>query len=194
MARWDGEHVERLWAWLNAAAPSTKEMSPGARWETIDDFCGFANWRKTTQFGENIPDVSVLPLTPLSGDDLLCLLIEAVPLAVEHREDFVAFDRRLRRERLGDVSSWELMLQVWEKDHKKPNPYVLPKSCKLRSRVLSSAQHLALTLAVTRAEVQLKHLTAENKAAADGHPASQDLGPCSFIVLGLETRQSQWAG
>ena len=50
-ARWDGEHVERLWAWLNAAAPSTKEMSQGARWETIDDFCGFSNWRKTVQFG-----------------------------------------------------------------------------------------------------------------------------------------------
>lgn len=51
-ARFDGEHVERIWSRLNQAAPSTKEMGPGARWETLDDFCGFNNWRKITQLGE----------------------------------------------------------------------------------------------------------------------------------------------
>ncbi|KAL1947382.1 hypothetical protein VTO73DRAFT_14343 [Trametes versicolor] len=157
VARWDGEHVERLWAWLNAAAPSTKEMRPGARWETIDDFCGFANWRKTTQF----------------GDDLLRLLIEAVPTAIEHREHFAAFDRRLRQERPADVSNWEKMLRNWESDHKKPNPYVFPKTT------------------VTRADVQLRYLTAENQAETNGVAASRDLGPCNFIVLGLDIRQAQ---
>ena len=51
IARWDGEGVERLWWRLHAAAPSTKEMGRGSRWETLDDFCGFSNWRKTVQFG-----------------------------------------------------------------------------------------------------------------------------------------------
>ncbi len=120
--------MERHWAWLNAAAPSTKEMSPGARWETIDDFCGFANWRKTVQFGKSYCLCSSITSNICVGDDLLRLLIEAVPLAIEHRDDFNAFDRRLRRERPADVTSWERMLRNWENDHKKPNPYVLPKT------------------------------------------------------------------
>lgn len=37
--RIDGEGVERLWSWLNKAAPSVKEMGIFARRETIDDFC-----------------------------------------------------------------------------------------------------------------------------------------------------------
>lgn len=47
--RTDGEWVERLWSWLNRAAPSTKEMGPSARRETIDDFCLYGGWRKTVQ-------------------------------------------------------------------------------------------------------------------------------------------------
>ncbi len=48
-ARFDGEHVERLWSMLNPAAASTKEMGPGARKETLDDLCSFNNWRKTVK-------------------------------------------------------------------------------------------------------------------------------------------------
>lgn len=50
-ARFDGEHVERLWSMLNPAAPSTKEMGPGSRKETLDDLCSFNNWRKTMNLG-----------------------------------------------------------------------------------------------------------------------------------------------
>ncbi|KAJ2970129.1 hypothetical protein NUW54_g12800 [Trametes sanguinea] len=157
VARWDGEHVERLWAWLNAAAPSTKEMNPGARWETIDDFCGFANWRKTVQL----------------GDDLLRLMIEAIPLAQDHAADFAAFDRRLRQERAADVAAWERMVADWEVDRRKPNPYILPKPT------------------ISRADVQLRYLTEENREIAAGRVAAEGMGPCSFIVLGIETRQAQ---
>ncbi len=52
-ARFDGEHVERLWSFLNPSASSLKEMGPGARKETLDDLCAFNNWRKTVKFGEN---------------------------------------------------------------------------------------------------------------------------------------------
>lgn len=50
-ARTDGEGVERNWAELNGQAPSTAEMLPGHRWETLDDCCGWANWRKTMGLG-----------------------------------------------------------------------------------------------------------------------------------------------
>ncbi|KAI0348910.1 hypothetical protein OH77DRAFT_1465897 [Trametes cingulata] len=156
-ARWDGEHVERLWAYLNGIASSIKEMTAAGRWETIDDFCSFSNWRKTVQL----------------GDDLLRLLIEAIPAAYDHKADFEAFDRRLRQERPHDVAEWEAMLSRWEADHRSPNPYVLPKTT------------------TTRADVQLRYFMAENQAIADGKRASHDGGPCSFIVLGMEIRQAR---
>jgi hypothetical protein len=50
--RTDGEGVERNWDELNGQGPSTKEMGPGSRWDTLDDCCGHANWRKTVGLGE----------------------------------------------------------------------------------------------------------------------------------------------
>jgi hypothetical protein len=48
----DGEGVERNWDYLKGQGPSTKEMVPGNRWETLDDSCGHSNWRKTVGLGE----------------------------------------------------------------------------------------------------------------------------------------------
>ena len=49
--RTDGEGVERNWDELNGQAPSTAEMVPGHRWETLNDCCGWANFRKTMGLG-----------------------------------------------------------------------------------------------------------------------------------------------
>lgn len=49
----DGEGIERNWGvTLNGAAPSTKEMGPGARHDTLDDHCGHANWQKLVNLGQ----------------------------------------------------------------------------------------------------------------------------------------------
>jgi Kyakuja-Dileera-Zisupton transposase len=50
-AQTDGEGVERNWDDLNGQGPSTSEMLPGARWDTLDDCCAWVNWRKTTGLG-----------------------------------------------------------------------------------------------------------------------------------------------
>jgi hypothetical protein len=49
VGRTDGEGVERNWSLLNGIASSLSMMTPGARWDTMDDFCNFANWRKTIE-------------------------------------------------------------------------------------------------------------------------------------------------
>lgn len=54
-ARADGEGVERNWDELNGQGPSTSEMLPGARWDTLDDCCGWVNWRKTMGLGMYCP-------------------------------------------------------------------------------------------------------------------------------------------
>lgn len=49
--RTDGEGVERNWDELNGQGPSTSEMLPGSRWDTLDDCAGWVNWRKTMGLG-----------------------------------------------------------------------------------------------------------------------------------------------
>ena len=49
--RAEGEGVERNWDELNGQALSTAEMVPGHRWETLNDCCGWANFRKTMGLG-----------------------------------------------------------------------------------------------------------------------------------------------
>lgn len=50
--RTDGEGCERNWAELVGQGPSTAEMLPGHRWETLDDCCGWVNWRKAMGLGK----------------------------------------------------------------------------------------------------------------------------------------------
>jgi hypothetical protein len=60
----DGEGIERNWSWLNGCARSLSMMSAGGRWDTMDDFTNFWNWRKTVGLGKTrtwalqiVPDV-----------------------------------------------------------------------------------------------------------------------------------------
>lgn len=49
----DGEGIEHNWSALNGAACSTKEMGPGVRQDTLDDFCGFSNYKKVLSFSKD---------------------------------------------------------------------------------------------------------------------------------------------
>ncbi|KAG1741361.1 hypothetical protein EDB19DRAFT_1895127 [Suillus lakei] len=46
IGRTDGEAPECSWANINPVASSTKEMGPGARRDTLDDYFGDSNWKK----------------------------------------------------------------------------------------------------------------------------------------------------
>ena len=51
MAEMNGEDPERWWAHINPISPSTKEMGPGSRCDTIDDHAAAWNWQKITGLG-----------------------------------------------------------------------------------------------------------------------------------------------
>jgi hypothetical protein len=51
-ARTNGEEPERWWAHINPVSMSTREMTAGARHDTIDDHAGSWNWHKITNLGE----------------------------------------------------------------------------------------------------------------------------------------------
>jgi hypothetical protein len=50
-ARTNGEEPERWWAHINPISMSTREMTAGARHDTIDDHAGAWNWRKIVNLG-----------------------------------------------------------------------------------------------------------------------------------------------
>ncbi|KAI0686696.1 hypothetical protein C8T65DRAFT_590939 [Cerioporus squamosus] len=129
-ARFDGEHVERLWSVLNPAAGSTREMGPGSRKETLDDLCSFNNWRKIVSM----------------GPQFLKLMVEALPEAASHKKEFDAFDAKLRRERPEEVQKWEEMVHTWEGDRRNhPSPFTIPKKtvtrADVRLRLLEEESH-----------------------------------------------------
>jgi hypothetical protein len=51
VGRSDGEAPERGWAKINPLAPSTREMGPGTRRDTLDYHFGDSNWQKVTGLG-----------------------------------------------------------------------------------------------------------------------------------------------
>ncbi|KAJ7734861.1 hypothetical protein B0H16DRAFT_1664965 [Mycena metata] len=98
VGRTDGEGVERNWSWLNWAARSISVMGPGSRDDTIDDLCGFSNWRKTVDL----------------GNSLLRKLVLAIPQAMIHSRAFHAFTDGLRREHAGELRDWDALIREWE--------------------------------------------------------------------------------
>ncbi|KAJ7494558.1 hypothetical protein B0H11DRAFT_1716969 [Mycena galericulata] len=107
VGRTDGEGVERNWSWLNWAARSISVMGPGARDDTIDDLCGFSNWKKTVDL----------------GNSLLRKMVLAIPQAMIHSRAFHAFTDGLRDGHEEDLLKWEKMVRAWEMDHDAESPY-----------------------------------------------------------------------
>src|ERR1700678_2805039 len=56
VGRTDGEAPERGWSDTNALAPSTREMGPGSRRDTLDYHFGDHNWQKVISTGQTRVD------------------------------------------------------------------------------------------------------------------------------------------
>ena len=111
VGRTDGEGVERNWSWLNGIARCVSMMGPGGRWDTLDDFCNYHNWRKTVNL----------------GDQLLRRLTLAIPEAVIHHRAFRAFSEGLLEDHGDILKDWERQVCEWEADGNSVCPYDLPE-------------------------------------------------------------------
>ncbi|KAI0795176.1 hypothetical protein BC629DRAFT_1439482 [Irpex lacteus] len=154
----DGEGIERLWSWLNKVAASSKEMTQAARQELLDDFCAFINWRKTLGI-YNI---------------LARRLLDAIKNAKIHREEFIAFNARVRERAPAQLLLWEAMLLAWAGDHTKPCPYTHQQP-----RVTFNAVRLAI-LREEEEDMRLRGRIDDNS-------------PAAFICLGIEIEHMQMA-
>ncbi|GBE80335.1 hypothetical protein SCP_0300500 [Sparassis crispa] len=107
------------------------------------------------------------------GNAFLCQMLEAIPEAVVHYEDFAKFTSGLRVQRPADVVAWGVIVEEWEADILKPNPYALPKS------------------KITLANVYLKLAKEEQARIQEGQDAQSDISLSSFLLLGMELEEQQ---
>ncbi|KAG2111751.1 hypothetical protein DEU56DRAFT_935828 [Suillus clintonianus] len=107
VGRTDGEAPERGWANINPVASSTKEMGPGARRDTLDDFFGDSNWKKIVGLGTT----------------MLRKMKEALPERANQQAALNDLEEGLKDE-YGDIlNQWRLQVEAWEDDQSQPNPF-----------------------------------------------------------------------
>ncbi|KAG1885253.1 hypothetical protein F4604DRAFT_1878622 [Suillus subluteus] len=107
VGRTDGEAPERGWANINLVASSTKEMGPGARRDTLDDYFGDSNWKKVVGLGHA----------------MLHKIKNAFPERENHREAFEDLDDGLRGEYGPTLKQWRAQVEAWEYNPTQPNPF-----------------------------------------------------------------------
>ncbi|KAG1749250.1 hypothetical protein EDB19DRAFT_1825495 [Suillus lakei] len=107
VGRMDGEAPERGWANINPVASSTKEMGPGARRDTLDDFFGDWNWKKVVGLGNTMQRK----------------LKEAVPQCADHQAALNDLEEGLKEEYGEVLEQWRSQVEAWENDQSQLNPF-----------------------------------------------------------------------
>ncbi|KAF8910492.1 hypothetical protein CPB84DRAFT_1743352 [Gymnopilus junonius] len=152
----DGEGVERGWDCINPIATSTCEMGPGSRRDTLDAHFGDWNWQKTCSM----------------STFLLRQIKEAILELEEKLRIHEEFTHNLSEE---DVAEWMMMVEAWENDHSKPNPF------EVTLKALSQA-----TVRRQLAEEEAKALN--EKTAFTMH---EEVSASQLITMGLELENQQ---
>lgn len=125
-----GEEVESTWAGTNPLGPSTREMGPGARHETLNGQWGGLNFRRIIVFRKCITSIG-LPYSLINlGQEFLRHLKEAFSMREKHQQLFKQFTNTFEPQ---TIASWQKLIDTWRKDRSQPNPYLEQGPCKLIS-------------------------------------------------------------
>ena len=118
-----GEGIESQWSHLNPIALSTREMSPGACHEVLNDNWGAWNWQKVLSFGKlevHCARIIALIYTTWTGTDFLRALREAREMRTIQKRNFENYSSTFKPDL---VAQWEKMVDAWDQDPSKPDPY-----------------------------------------------------------------------
>jgi hypothetical protein len=130
VGRTDGEGVERGWSQINAIAPSTKEMGPGSRRDTIDDHFSDSNWKKIVGMGKYFTEVTItfceLTVTVSTASLFLRKGREAGAVCSDHVVAHELLEKALPP---SDVTKWKKDMEAWEADSSRPNPFEMKSTC-----------------------------------------------------------------
>ncbi|KAK0490076.1 hypothetical protein EDD18DRAFT_1358694 [Armillaria luteobubalina] len=152
----DSKAPEHSWAISNGVAASTREMGPGHQCEKLDQHFGDFNWQKNVS----------------QGDTLLCKIKDAVLKASDHEDWFKHFTASLPQ---SDIAKWTQMVETWEVDRNKPNPF---------ARTVASKTEAAMHLQLAREDVQ-------DEIAGLNGDALHTTSPKSMISQGIQLKSSQ---
>ncbi|KAJ7036483.1 hypothetical protein C8F04DRAFT_1210089 [Mycena alexandri] len=152
-ARTDGEGIERPWANIGPVATSTREMGPGSRHDTLNDHWSHWNWQKLVGLGALLRK----------------RLLKAIPERNFQAESLATFTNN----QMEHVPQWKAMVEAFEADASKPNPYEIPKTGK--------SEH----------DVRLECAEEEAAAQQDGIPAIHNVSPSAFVLAGLDLEEQQ---
>ena len=123
-----GEEVEVTWAGTNPLGPSTREMGPGARHETLNGQWGGLNFRRILNFRKFVfSSLLILMLYITSGQEFLRHLKEALEMRIKHTQLFEQFSATFQP---NTIIAWEKLINAWKKDCSQPNPYLEPSLSK----------------------------------------------------------------
>ncbi|KAK1221816.1 hypothetical protein PQX77_015369 [Marasmius sp. AFHP31] len=103
----DGEAIERIWSWLNGCARSLSMMTAGARWDTMDDFMSYWNYRKTVNLESS----------------LIKKIVAAMPEAVINARAYSAFTDALKEDYEKEIAEWQVLVVQWEQGLSNKCPY-----------------------------------------------------------------------
>ncbi|KAJ7119884.1 hypothetical protein C8R43DRAFT_900853 [Mycena crocata] len=162
----DGEAPERGWANINPLAGSTKEMGPGARRDCLNEHFNDWNWKKSIAFGMTW---------------MLRKMQKAVPEMVATKVALDGMEQSLRDARVeGEVEAvaeWTKMVEAWEKDTAKPNPF----------ETLEKDDHLAKVRRELAEEAAKK---AEEQKKDEGDVVDE-MHVTEMIAMGLQLEEHQ---
>ncbi|KAJ7457113.1 hypothetical protein FB451DRAFT_1047708 [Mycena latifolia] len=149
----DGEAPERGWADTNPLARSTAEMGPGSRRDTLNDHFNDWNYKKILLLGKTMRERT----------------LDAVPMMMETRETLADLEKSFEGETL---VVWREMLEAWEADAEKPNPFGSHKK----------DEHLA----------QVRRELAEEAAGIETLGAvHEEMHVTELVVMGLQLEDQQ---
>jgi hypothetical protein len=142
-ARTNGEEPERWWAHINPISMSTREMTAGARHDTIDDHARSWNWHKITNLGVVASPLIGHRLIRHSGKTLAVQLCQAYKMKVRHEELLEDFSAEFPPE---VIQRWTKNIEAWNADPSNPNPYEDVESGMMLRLLSSHSGHNLLSI------------------------------------------------
>jgi hypothetical protein len=108
-------------------------------------------------------------------------------MRTKHKELFVKFDATFKR---ATVEVWEKMVQEWERDNEKPNPYAEPINS---TYFIYSSMYclMCIPLATTEHDIRLQLLEEEVADSSQGVLLPHDTSPSLVLRTGLELEEQQ---
>nr|GAT45084.1 predicted protein [Mycena chlorophos] len=150
----DAEGIECAWAVVGGLAGSTRVMGLGSRSDALDDHWSFWNWTKVV--------------------GLAATLRRRVDVAEVELEKQMAAFQHFSEERAESIPEWKRMVEEFEADGSKKNPY------ESTMKGLSEAQ--------VRLQLEEAEAAAEKSAP---QLRIHEVGPVAFVVAGLEAEDEQ---